>query len=137
MIEITYGVPENLVIAVARGKVTGSDYETVFMPAIEAKLKTHKRIRLLYQLGEDFHGFTALAMWDDAKLGLGHFSAFEAVAVVTDVLWITDAVKFLGLFMHCPVQVFGNDKVAEATEWVASTPAWRSLSEVSSLTSKD
>jgi hypothetical protein len=129
MIEITYGTPENLIIALAHGKVTGDDYEKAFIPAIEAKLKTHKKIRLLYQLGEDFHGFTALAMWDDAKLSLGHLGAFEAVAVVTDVLWITDAVKFLGLFLHCPVQVFGNDKLAEARDWVATVPAWRSLHE--------
>lgn len=129
MIDITYGIPENLVIVAAHGKVTGSDYEQVLIPAIEAKLKIHKKIRLLYQLGEDFHGFTALAIWDDAKLGLGHLSGFEAVAVVTDVIWITDAVKFFGVFMHCPVRVFGNAALAEARDWVATVPAWRTLAE--------
>jgi hypothetical protein len=129
MIDLTYGDPQNLVIVTARGKVTGSDYEQTLIPAIEAKLKIHKKIRLLYQLGEDFHGFTALAMWDDAKLSVGHFSAFAAVAVVTDVIWITDAVKFLGVFMHCPVRVFGNAAAAQARQWVATLPAWRTLAE--------
>ena len=128
MIDIISGIPENLVIAVAHGKVTGDDYEKVLIPAIEAKLKAHKRIRLLYQFGKDFSGFTAEAVWDDAKLGLSHLTAFETIAVVTDVLWITDAVKFLGFFLHCAVQVFSNDQLAEARDWVANTAA-RSLHE--------
>jgi len=116
MIDITSGTPENLVIAIAHGKVTGADYENVLLPAIEAKLKTHKKIRLLYQLDKTFSGFTAEAIWDDAKLGLGHLMAFEAVAVVTDVIWITDAVKFFAFFLRCPVKVFSNEKLAEAQD---------------------
>ena len=128
MIDVTSGTPENLIIAVAHGKVTGEDYEKVLIPAIEAKLKTHKKIRLLYQLGPDFSGFTAEAVWDDAKLGIVHLTAFETIAIVTDVHWIVDAVKFLGFFLHCAVQVFRNDQLAEAREWVANTAAV-SLSE--------
>jgi len=130
MIDTTIGTPENLVIAVAHGKVTGDDYEKVLIPAIEAKLKTQKKVRLLYQLAKDFAGFTAGAMWDDAKLILRHLRAFEAVAVVTDVRWIADAVKFIGFFLHCPVKVFRNDRRVEAEEWVATT-AWQSLAEAS------
>jgi hypothetical protein len=129
MIEISSGIPENLLIAVAHGKVTGEDYEKVLIPAIEAILKTHKKVRLLYQLDKDFSGFTAEAMWDDAKLGFGHLTAFEAVAVVTDVHWITDAVKFFGFFLKCPVKAFSNDQLAEARDWAATT-VWRSLAEV-------
>jgi len=133
MIDVTTdspGSPANLVAAVAHGKVTGYDYETTLIPAIEAALKEHKKIRLLYQLAADFEGFSAEAVWDDAKLGLSHFTAFEALAVVTDVHWITDAVKFFGLLMHCPVKVFKNAELADAKEWIANTAAWRTLAEV-------
>ncbi len=123
MITITSGTPENLVIAVAHGMVTGDDYEKVLIPAIMATLKTHKKVRLLYHFGKDFAGFTAEAMWDDAKLGFGHLTAFETIAVVTDIHWIVDAVKFFGFFLHCAVQVFSNDKMDEAKEWVATTAA--------------
>ncbi len=129
MINISCGTPENLVIATAHGKVTGDDYETVLIPAIEAKLRTHKRIRMLYHLGEDSQ-FTAAAVWDDAKLGLRHHSGFEAIAVVTDIRWIVDAVKFFGFFLHCAVGVFSNAQLPEALEWVATVPAWRNLAEV-------
>jgi len=119
MIEITSGTPDNLVVVVAHGKVTGEDYEKVFIPAIEAKFKSHKKIRLLYHLAEDFSGYTVGAVWDDAKLGLGHVTAFEKVAIVTDVHWIIEAVKFFSFFLSCPVKVFGNDQIAEANAWVA------------------
>ncbi len=89
----------------------------------------HKKIRFLYQLGDDFLGFSAEAMWDDAKLGFAHLTAFEAVAVVTDVHSIADAVKLFGFFMRCPVRVFGNKELAEAREWVVTAPVWRSVAE--------
>ena len=130
MIEISSETPDNLVVAVAHGKVTGDDYENVLIPAIEAKLKTQKKVRLLYQIAKDFAGFTASAIWDDAKLGIHHLTAFETVAVVTDVPWITDAVKFFGFFLRCPVKAFRTDKLGEAREWVEHT-TWRSVAEVS------
>jgi len=130
MIEITSGTLDNLIIAVAHGKVTGYDYDIVLAPAIEAKLKIHKRIRLLYQLADDFHGFSAEAFWDDAKLGFEHLTTFEAIAVVTDVHWIADAAKFFGAFLKCPVKVFPNADLPAAKEWVATVPAWRSVAEV-------
>lgn len=123
MIQITSGTPDNLIIAVAHGKVTGDDYEKALIPAIEEKLKTHRKIRLLYHLGPDFTGFTAGAILDDAKLSLAHLSAFETIAIVTDVHWIVDAAKFFGFFMHCAVEVFSNAQLSEATEWVAATAA--------------
>lgn len=129
MINISSGTPENLVIAVAHGKVTGDDYERVLIPAIETALKTHKKIRLLYQLDKDFTGFTAKAVWDDARLDLAHLAAFETVAIVTDVHWITEAVEFFGFFMHCAIRVFSNDRLGEARDWVANTAA-TSLAEV-------
>jgi hypothetical protein len=130
MIDITSGKPENLLVAVAHGKVTGYDYDIVLFPAIEALLKAHKKIRLLYQLAEDFQGFSAEAFWDDAKLGLAHLTAFEAVAIVTDVHWIADAVKFFGVFLRCPVKVFRNSDLAGAKEWITTTTAWRTVAEV-------
>ena len=128
MIEITYGVPENLIIAAGHGKVTADDYEKVLVPAVEEALRKHKKIRFLYYIDADFDGFTAGAMWDDAKLGFSHFNAFEAVAIVTDVHWVVDMVKFFSLFFRCPVKTFGNAKYDEALDWVSKV-AWRNLRE--------
>ena len=45
-------LPENILGVSAEGKVTGKDYETILIPAVEVKFKTHKKIRMLYQLGD-------------------------------------------------------------------------------------
>lgn len=89
MIEIIQGLPDNVVAVTASGKVTGEDYDSVLIPVIEEKLKKHDKIRVLYVLGPDVSGFTAGAMWDDAKIGIRHLTAYEKVSVVSDANWIT------------------------------------------------
>ncbi len=118
MIELIQGMPENIVAVSASGKVTGDDYDNVLIPEIESKLKKFRKLRVLYALGPDFSGFTAEAMWDDAKIGLKHLTEYEKVAVVSDVSWVVGAVKFFSLFIPCPVKVFDNDKLAEAKAWI-------------------
>jgi len=124
MIDIISGTADNLIVAVARGRVTAEDYEKIFVPAIHAALKTHNKIRLLYQLGEDFTGFTGKAIWTDAKLRLRYLTYFEAVAVVSNVRWIANAVEFFSFFMQCPVRAFSNRQLTEARDWVSTAGAW-------------
>jgi SpoIIAA-like len=119
MIEIISDMPENVVAVRASGKVTGEDYDKVLIPALEEKLKKHKKIRVLYHLGGDFSGFTAEAMWDDAKVGIRHLTAFEKIAVVSDVDWIVGAVKVFAFVIPCPVRIFGNERLHEAKVWVS------------------
>jgi SpoIIAA-like len=118
MIEIISGMPDNVVAVMAHGKVTGEDYDRVFSPTIEEKLRTHKKIRLLYCLGKDFSGYTVIAMLDDAKVGAQHLAAFEKMAIVSDVHWVTEAAKFFGFFIPCPVTVYGNEELSEAKRWI-------------------
>lgn len=119
MIEIIPDLPENIVAVVASGKVTGEDYEKVLISAIEDKIRAHGKIRMLYQLGPDFTGFTSGAMWDDAKVGIWHLTAFEKVAVVSDVDWIIDAVKIFKFAIPCPVKTFRNEEFSEAKTWIS------------------
>jgi hypothetical protein len=118
MLKIINGMPDNVVAVSAGGKVTGEDYEKVLIPLIEDKLKEHQKIRMLYELGTEYSGLTAEAMWDDAKVGIRHFTAFEKVAVVSDVGWIVNAIKFFSFMMPCPVKVFGNSGLDEAKRWI-------------------
>jgi hypothetical protein len=118
MLEIIQGMPDNVVAVSAGGKVTGDDYGYLLIPLIEGKLKTHKKIRVLYVLGPEFTEFTAGAMWDDAKIGLRHFTAYEKIAMVTDVSWIIGAVKFCTFMLPCPVRIFANDRLSEAMAWL-------------------
>ena len=105
MIELRQDVPENVVAFGAKGKVTGDDYENIIIPAIEAKLKDHEKIRLLYQIGPDYTGYEASAMWDDTKVGMKHLTHFEKIAVVTDDKWMIRAVKAFGFMIRGEVRL--------------------------------
>ena len=118
MIKEVPDLPGNVIGFTASGTVTAEDYESVLIPAVEAKLAEQKMIRLLYHLGPDFSGYKMAAMWEDAKIGLRHFTAWERIAVVTDVDWIRSSVKVFGFAVPGHVRVFKNDELAEAKGWL-------------------
>lgn len=111
-------LPDNVLGFRAKGTVTANDYESVIIPAVEALFSRQSKVRFLYHLGEDFSGFEAAAVWDDAKLGLKHLAGWEKMAVVSDVEWIRAGIKVFGLAIPGHVRVFHNRELAEATRWV-------------------
>ncbi len=120
MIELISGVPDNVVGITASGHVSASDYEAVLVPAVESRLKQFAKLRLLYRLGPEFKSFTAGAMWDDLKLGVAHWKAWERIAVVTDVDWVANLTRFFSFAMPCPIRVFPNSAIAQATDWLTT-----------------
>lgn len=118
MLERIPDLPDNVVGVRATGWVEARDYTEVLVPAAEAAIARHGKVRLLYQTGPGFVGFTPGAMWDDMKLGLSHLHAWERVAVVTDVVWIAGATRFMLFAMPCPVKVFGAAQLGEAEAWL-------------------
>jgi stage II sporulation SpoAA-like protein len=118
MLKTIAGLPDGVVGVEAAGEVTAQDYDTVLVPAVARGLEGHEKIRFLYQIGREFTGFTAGAMWGDAKVGLHHWKAFEKCAVVADVKWILDSVNLFRVLLPCPVKVFRNDQLAEAKAWL-------------------
>ncbi|MGK7879561.1 MAG: STAS/SEC14 domain-containing protein [Crocosphaera sp.] len=113
-------VKNNRVLALeAEGKVTGDDYQLVIIPALEDQLKQYQKIRLLYELGNQFSGFDFLAIWRDAKLGLTHWSDFEKIALVSDIQWIRIVTKVLGSVLPYPLKVFHNNQLAQAKQWIS------------------
>jgi hypothetical protein len=102
----------------ATGHVSGADYDEVLIPAVEAALEDNDRIRLLYHLGSEFEGYGLDAAWDDTKLGLRHWNAFERLAIVTDHDWIRTAVRAVGFAMPCPIRTFPNSEIEAARRWL-------------------
>ena len=121
MLQLMNDLPENILGVSAEGKVTGKDYETILIPAVEVKFKTHKKIRMLYQLGDSFSGFDFNAMLDDAKIGMKHLLSWEKVAMVSDHHLINTFAKFFGYLLPCEVRVFKNAELEEAKKWIAET----------------
>jgi len=119
MIKMIPDLPEKVLGFAAYGKVTGEDYESTLMPAVEAAFRKHDKIRLLYHLGAEFTGFDAAAMWDDAKVGLKHWAAWERCAVVTDHDWLRHMTKAFGFVMPGEVRVFSNAEMSAARAWLS------------------
>jgi hypothetical protein len=115
-------LPDSVVGIRASGEVTGDDYKNVLIPAVEAALQGGHKVRLLYVLGEDVKGlgFTAGAAWQDTKVGLGHYSSWEKVAVVSEKDWLRHSVDIFGYLIPGEVKAFSSEEEGEARAWVTS-----------------
>ncbi len=120
MLETITGLPDNVVAFAAQGRLTRRDYDEVLTPAVEEALKRHPKIRCYYELGARFSGMDAGAAWEDFKLGIGHLTRWEKVAVVTDVEWIRHTMNAFRFLMPGEIRVFPTTEAAEARAWVAA-----------------
>jgi len=123
MIQEITDLPDNVLGLKASGEVEAEDYQRVLVPALESKLRDHRRVRLLYVIDDSFTGYTGGAAWEDAKIGMFHLTAFERVAVVTSEEWILKMVSAFGFAMAGEVRVFAPDDLASAREWSCEAPA--------------
>jgi hypothetical protein len=120
VLTIIMDLPDGVFGAEASGEVSADDYRRVLVPAIEAELASGgSRLHFLLHLGPEFEGMKPDAMWQDAELRGRHIRAFEKVALVTDVDWITRSVHALAWLMPGDVRRFGNERYDEAVSWLA------------------
>jgi len=118
MIQSIPDLPDNVVAVTATGEITAADYENIIMPAVDLAHEKHGKIRMLYQVESDMCDYTAGAMWDDAKVGLKHFTHFEKIAVVTDNSLISGGVKTFAFLMPGEVRIFSHSELEEAKSWI-------------------
>ena len=121
MIENIEDFPDNVIALIAKGQVTKEDYEQVLIPKVEGALKRHDKIRLYYELGSQFSGMDPSAAWEDLRVGVGHLTRWERVAVVTDVDWMKHMISAFRFLMPGQLRVFGTAQTSEARTWVRST----------------
>ena len=65
------GLPDDTVGISVRGVIDAGDYAEKIVPAIEAELARHEKIKMLYRIGPEFETFTPGALWSDTRLGDG------------------------------------------------------------------
>jgi len=119
VIQLLTDLPEGVVGIEAVGRVEADDYTRVVEPAVRAALERSDKVRLLYVLGDEFGGYSAAASWEDAKVGIGHWSAWERIAIVTDRDWIRDGLKAFGWMFPGEVKVFATTERPRAVGWVS------------------
>ena len=115
------GYPDDIVAVQAEGIISREDYEETLIPLIEAKIRTQGQVKMLYWCGKEFEGFTAGAMWDDARFGVMHLGDFLKIAFVTDVEWLRMSAKLFSPLMRMPTQVFHNAEIEDAKRWIVES----------------
>jgi hypothetical protein len=119
MLEVLDDLPGRVIGVRATGHVTADDYRRVLVPAIDRALAEHDKVRLVYELGEDFAGYQAGAGWQDVRLGVTHFASFERVAIVTDVDWLRWTVPVVSVLIPGEVRAFPLAERDAAVAWAA------------------
>jgi SpoIIAA-like len=123
MIEPIADMPPNTFGFRGSGKFTTGDYTEVLIPALRAAVDRGEPVRFLLQIDPDFHGIEPDAVWEQAKadlgLGVGHLSAWERIAVVSDADWVRRAISLFGWMSPGELRAFGREELEAAKEWVA------------------
>jgi SpoIIAA-like len=122
MLEKLKSVPTGIETIKAVEKISKEDYEKIFEPIFDEARQQGRRIRLLYQFGPEFQGFTSGTSWEDVKIVTRSLWLFGGCAIVTDIGWIRESTRLGGFLMPWPVRVFGNHELDKATEWLSSLP---------------
>jgi stage II sporulation SpoAA-like protein len=121
VIEQIENAPTGVIAFRAVGKVEAADYESVLRPAIEAAVADGGKIRIVFELGPDFDGYSIGAAWEDMKLWGPHLTKWERCAVVTDHRLIADAIRVFKVVMPGEVKVFPATGLDDALRWAAAS----------------
>jgi hypothetical protein len=103
------------------GKLTKESYQK-FVPAVDAQIRDHGKLRILFIM-QDFHGWTAGAVWEDLKFDLKHWKDIERLAVVGDKQWEKGMASFCKPFTKAKIQYFDITQLDAARQWVESETA--------------
>jgi hypothetical protein len=112
-----------LVTVQVSGKLTKADYENC-VPEFEQLIRAHGKLRLLIEIN-DFQGWEPVALWDEIKLDIKHFSDIERIAVVGEKKWEHGLETFYKPFSKATIRYFDRANAAEAWKWLreAQRPA--------------
>jgi len=108
------------------GELHRSDYTGTLEPALKGVVDAGGRLRTLY-LVESLGGMSPGALWEDVKtgssLGIGHLSAWERTAIVTDIDWVVQTSKLFAWMIPGEFAVHGTSELEAAKGWVAAGAA--------------
>ena len=119
MIEILPESTDKILAVKATEKLTDADYKEVWIPALEKLIHEFGKINVVLHLDDDFQGWEAKALWDDALFGVKHRKNFSRIAVVGGAKWMDWATKIGELLMEeCAIKMFAMEDAQKAFDWV-------------------
>jgi hypothetical protein len=118
LLERITDLPDSVLGFKASGELTGDDYRSVLVPAMEEMLGRQEKLRLFYVLGDDVTGFSAGAAWQDTKVGMAHITKWEKVAVVSDKEWLRHSVNISGYLIPGEIKAYSIAEEGDARAWI-------------------
>ncbi len=119
MFEVIENLPSGVVGVSAIGTISGDDYDTTLIPAIDEAVDQHGKASLLLVFGPDFEGYTAGAAFDDISFGVTHATAFRRIAIVSDNQWLRNGAAALMYLIPGKSRGFSVDDLEVAKTWIA------------------
>lgn len=119
MIKLMGGMPAGVLGLQAIDDVEQEDYRDVLVPAVEAAIAEHGKVRLVYVLGHEFDEYEDDAVWEDLKLGVSHPASFERIAVVTDARWVGPTIRLFSVLWPGQARAFPLAELEAAKRWAA------------------
>ena len=120
MITVMTGLPEGVLGFEAMGRLTAEDYTGVLEPALAAAGADGGSIRVLVEFGGEFEGMEPGAAWQDLRVGMREWSAWERIALVTDHAWMRDGLTMFAWAVPGEVRAFEVAERAAAIDWLAA-----------------
>jgi hypothetical protein len=122
VIERLHDMPAGTLGFRAKGEIEREDYDEVLVPELRRALANGGKLRTLYLI-EDLDEIEPGALWADSRLGFDllvrHHGAFVRSAIVTDIGWMTRAVKLFAWMIPGEAHVYPLAELEPAKAWVA------------------
>ena len=118
MIKVLPDSKGNILVLKAVDKLTDQDYKEVLIPHLESIIREYGKARLLLDMGDEFHGWEAAALWDDARFGLTHRNDFDKMGVVGGPRWVEWGLKLAAMAMSGEIRSFSVSEREEAVGWI-------------------
>ena len=119
MIRTLDGMPEGVLGFEASGKLTAEDYTGALAPALESATQDNGKIRIVLVFSGEFGGMESGALWQDLKVGVRDWSAWERIALVTDHAWMRDGLRLFAWAVPGEVNLFPTTARDDAVAWAA------------------
>jgi hypothetical protein len=119
MIEKLSGSAGNFLAFKASGKLTDHDYKEMYVPALKAAVEAYGKVRIVFELADNFQGWDVHAAWDEIKLEPLYLTKIERAAFVGHERWEKWMAKLMKPFTTGEVRYFEANKGSDAWKWAA------------------
>jgi hypothetical protein len=122
MMEVVGGLPRDVVSLIWHQMSSGDDIRANLTPQERDQRAGPHDVRLFAKVKSLDSSPPRRSTLDDLPSGVGEWSQFGRIAVVTDEPLYRHVIQFFGPFFHGPIHVFTNAQSVQARQWLEGRP---------------